>query len=71
MRTNSNKYSAQCEIDDLVQVGNMGVVTAMKKYDISHKGKANFNTFAHWYIVGEMSNYMKQYGSTIRIPGPK
>ena len=44
-------------------------MNAIKKYDINHKRKANFNTYAHWYVSGEIANYLKLYGFTIKIPG--
>ena len=69
MKTNTFKYSGQCDVDDLIQVGNMGLMKGLAKYDITHFRKANFNTFAHWYVSGEIANYIKIYGFTIKIPG--
>ena len=62
MELNPYKYTALCDLDDLIQCANIGLVNAMRKYDVKHKSSANFNTFAHWEIRKELQDYMRKYG---------
>lgn len=54
------------EIDDLVQLGNIGIVRAIDNFDLE-AGTA-FATFAAIQIRGEISHYLRDQRSTIRVP---
>ncbi len=52
--------------DDLLQVGCLGLIRAIERFDIS-KGHA-FSSFAIPYIRGEIQHYLRDKGVTMRIP---
>ncbi len=52
-----NKYRFLGEIDDLYQVGIMGLLKACNNFDSSYDIK--FSTYAHTYIVGEVLKYIR------------
>ena len=52
--------------EDLVQVGNMGLIKAAIKYD-PDRG-FNFSSFAIPVIVGEIKNYFRDHGWAVKIP---
>jgi RNA polymerase sigma-B factor len=52
--------------DDLLQVGCLGLIRAIERFDIS-KGHA-FSSFAIPYIRGEIQHYLRDKGVTVRIP---
>jgi RNA polymerase sigma-B factor len=52
--------------DDLMQVGSLGLIRAIERFDLS-KGYA-FSSFAIPYIRGEIQHYLRDRGSSMRIP---
>jgi len=52
-----SKYSFFGEIDDLYQVGMMGLLKACDNYDSQYGTK--FSTYAHTYVVGEVLKYIR------------
>ena len=52
--------------DDLLQVGVLGLIRAVERYDIL-KGYA-FSSFAVPYIRGEIQHYLRDKGYSVRIP---
>ena len=52
-----NKYSFFGEIDDLYQVGMMGLLKACENYNSEFNTK--FSTYAHTYILGEVLKYIR------------
>lgn len=52
--------------DDLLQVGCLGLIRAIERFDIS-KGHA-FSSFAIPYIRGEIQHYLRDKGVSVRIP---
>lgn len=52
--------------DDLMQVGSLGLIRAIERFDIS-KGYA-FSSFAMPYIRGEIQHYLRDKSSSMRIP---
>ena len=53
-----SKYGSYCDIDDLYQVGVIGLMKAIDNYD-SNIG-VKFSTYAFPYIVGEVSKYTRE-----------
>ena len=47
-----------CDMDDLFQVGSIGMIEAYKKFDPSRGVK--FTTFAYPYILGRISEYVRE-----------
>jgi len=52
--------------DDLMQVGSIGLIRAIERFDLK-KGYA-FSSFAIPYIRGEIQHYLRDKGTTVRIP---
>lgn len=52
--------------EDLEQIGYIGLITAAERFDPSH-GYA-FSSFAIPYIKGEMLHFLRDHGSTVKIP---
>lgn len=55
-------------VDDLFQVGCLGLLKAVKYYDSEREGKASFKTFASLYIRGEIKHYLRDHGSLVQMP---
>jgi RNA polymerase sigma-B factor len=53
-------------MDDLVQIGSVGLLKAIDKYDPEIGN--NFMAFAVPVIVGEIKNYFRDHGWSVRIP---
>lgn len=68
VRKEAHHWINQCteSYDDLVQVGSIGLMRAIERFDIS-KGHA-FSSFAIPYIRGEIQHYLRDKGSSVRIP---
>ena len=63
-------YSQDADvIEELVQVGNIGLIEASKKFDPSRGFK--FISFAVWHIRKEMIYFLSHNSRTIRIPENK
>ncbi len=59
------KYNTRCDnMDDLFQVGCIGLIKAIDNFDLSHEVK--FSTYAVPMIVGEIKRYLRDYNS-IRV----
>ena len=52
--------------DDLVEIGNIGLMNAVDKYDVSLGNK--FSTYATWWIRQAMGRYIADNSRTIRLP---
>ena len=68
VRKEAHFWSNQCTegYDDLVQVGSMGLIRAIERFDLS-KGHA-FSSFAIPYIRGEIQHYLRDKGVLVRMP---
>ncbi len=55
----AHKYSFGNDFEDLCQVGRMGLLKAVEKYD-SSKGTKAFSSYVYLYIKGEMLKYIKE-----------
>jgi RNA polymerase sigma-B factor len=68
VKKEAHYWSNQCteSYEDLVQVGCMGLIQAIERFDLS-KGHA-FSSFAIPYIRGEIQHYLRDKGVTVRIP---
>lgn len=52
--------------EDLVQTGTVGLLKAIKKYD--RQRGVPFRAFAIPVILGEIKNFLRDHGSTLKIP---
>lgn len=50
-------YSGQANIEDLFQVGCIGIINAYKNYKEGYNTK--FSTYAYSYVLGEITNYLR------------
>ncbi|MGB3207354.1 MAG: RNA polymerase sigma factor SigF [Crinalium sp.] len=68
VRKEAHYWVNQCteSYEDLLQVGCIGLIRAIEKFDIS-KGHA-FSSFALPYIRGEIQHYLRDKGCSVRIP---
>lgn len=53
-------------IDDLIQVGTIGLIKAIDRFDIERK--VEFTTYATPTIVGELKRYFRDKGWAIKVP---
>lgn len=63
-RNHLNNHKEQ--YDDLVQVGCIGLISAIDKFDL--KQKVNFKTYAYHFISGEMKHYIRDHVSVVKLP---
>ncbi len=68
VRREAHHWLHQCQesFDDLMQVGSLGLINAIERFDIT-KGYA-FSSFAIPYIRGEIQHYLRDKGAPVRIP---
>ncbi|HAC64199.1 MAG TPA: RNA polymerase subunit sigma [Cyanothece sp. UBA12306] len=68
VRQVAHRISHQCTepYEDLEQIGYLGLINAIERFN-PHQGCA-FSSFAIPYIRGEMLHYLRDKGSTMRIP---
>ncbi|TJW14386.1 MAG: sigma-70 family RNA polymerase sigma factor [Mesorhizobium sp.] len=57
----------QLPMDDMVQEGSIGLITALKRYDPDLGNR--FSTFARWYVVAALQGYVMQNFSVVKRPG--
>ena len=56
-----NRYSKRYDIDDLYQVGMIGLMDAYRHYNSNYDTK--FSSFAYYYIIGEVNKYIRESSS--------
>jgi RNA polymerase sigma-B factor len=68
VRREAYHWVGQCQesYEDLVQVGCLGLIRAIERFDLS-RGYA-FSSFALPYIRGEIQHYLRDKSPTVRIP---
>ncbi|MGB7710300.1 MAG: RNA polymerase sigma factor SigF [Microcoleus sp.] len=68
VRKEVHHWMNQCSesYDDLLQVGCMGLIRAIERFDLS-KGHA-FSSFAIPYIRGEIQHYLRDKSPSVRVP---
>ena len=53
-------------LEDLEQLGYIGLINAINLYN--QKREVKFETYASWFISGEIRHYIRDKHQTIRIP---
>lgn len=68
VKKEASHWMNQCQenYDDLLQVGSMGLIRAIERFDMS-KGYA-FSSFAIPYVRGEIQHYLRDKSHSMRIP---
>ena len=62
----ARKFKGLEPMEDLVQVGFMGLLNALGKFDPD--AGVRFNTYAGYLVAGEIKHYLRDRGQTIRQP---
>jgi RNA polymerase sigma-B factor len=62
----ARKFSGIEAFEDLVQVGYIGLLNALSKYDPA--AGVRFNTYATYLVAGEIKHYLRDKTQTIRQP---
>jgi RNA polymerase sigma-B factor len=62
----ARRFSGLESVDDLVQVGFIGLLNALSKFDPNAGVK--FNTYATYLVGGEIKHYLRDRAQTIRQP---
>jgi RNA polymerase sigma-B factor len=70
VRQIARKYSQfqPDSFEDLVQVGAIGLLKAIKYYDPHRARTASFRTLATCYIRGEIRHYLRDHCSIVQVP---
>jgi len=55
-------------LEDLVQVGAIGLLKAIRYYDPKRPRSASFKTLATCYIRGEIRHYLRDHCSLVQVP---
>src|SRR3569832_1614411 len=62
----ARRFSGLEPLEDLVQVGYVGLLNALTKFDVS--AGVRFNTYATYLVAGEIKHYLRDRTQTIRHP---
>lgn len=62
-----SQYNPDCH-EDLIQVGSIGLLKAIKYYDPNRARSASFKTLATCYIRGEIRHYLRDHASLVQVP---
>ena len=67
----ANKIAPYVDVsfDDLTQVGSVGLMKAIDSFKVEHNAK--FNTYATYFIKGEIRHYLRDKSHIIKIPREK
>jgi len=55
-------------IEDLIQVGSIGLLKSIQYYDPGRARTASFKTVASCYIRGEIRHYLRDHASIVQVP---
>ena len=70
-KANNPRLPNTFEYTDLVQLGSIGLLKAIDKYDVTNVKGATFNTYAYWWVRSYITNHLNYHQQLIRIPPEK
>jgi RNA polymerase sigma-B factor len=62
-----SKFSPD-SLEDLMQVGSIGLLKAIRYYDPNRARAASFQTLATYYIQGEIRHHLRDHCSIVQVP---
>lgn len=62
----TSKYMGKPFYEDLIQEGNLGLMTAARKFSKNHG--ARFITYASWWVAQAMRKFLADNGRDVRLP---
>src|ERR1700722_2656149 len=62
----ARRFAGLEPIEDLVQVGFVGLLNALTKFD--REAGVRFNTYSTYLVAGEIKHYLRDRSQTIRQP---
>lgn len=65
----ANMYRTHEDVNDLIQVGAIGLNVAIMKFDVTSGYK--FISYAVWWIRQHITKYIQDHGCTVRMPANK
>jgi RNA polymerase sigma-B factor len=70
VRRIARRYSnfSQESIEDLMQVGAIGLLKAIRYYNPNRSRVASFQTLATYYVQGEIRHYLRDHCSLVQVP---
>jgi RNA polymerase sigma-B factor len=70
VRRIARRYSKfnQESLEDLMQVGSIGLLKAIRYYNPNRSRAASFQTLATYYIQGEIRHYLRDHCSIVQVP---
>lgn len=61
-----NYQNKGCELEDLIQEGNIGLIDGIDRFD--HRKELKISTYCTWWIRQRIDRLISNHGRTIRIP---
>lgn len=67
-RQKQRSYSMNHDYQEFLQVGNLGLLQAIEKFDLDHNSGAAFNTYAFYWVRQSINKYLLSNASLIKLP---
>lgn len=61
-----NYQNKGCELEDLIQEGNIGLMDGIDRFD--YRKNLKISTYTHWWIRQRIDRLISNHGRTVRVP---